>query len=93
MDVALFRGKVDWNEGHIKVENNCVGYKEMKKWLCLKGAEKRQLRVCMESTGLYTHNFRTWLEKEGITYYVVDLKTDAPLCPATEHQGYQTDEE
>jgi hypothetical protein len=33
LDVALFRGKVDWNEGHIKVENNCVGYKEMKKWL------------------------------------------------------------
>jgi transposase len=87
LDVALFRGKVDWNEGHIKVENNCVGYKEMKKWLCLKGAEKRQLRVCMESTGLYTHNFRTWLEKEGITYYVVDSKLMHHFAPPQSIKG------
>jgi hypothetical protein len=26
LDVALFRGKVDWNEGHIKVDNNSSGY-------------------------------------------------------------------
>jgi len=74
LDVALFLGKVDWNDGHIKVSNNESGYKELKKWLRLKNAEKSRLRICMEATGLYTHDFRSWLEKEGITYYVVDPK-------------------
>ncbi|KWW26491.1 MAG: hypothetical protein F083_3257, partial [bacterium F083] len=50
LDVALFRGKVDWNEGHVKVSNNESGYKELKKWLRLKDAEKKRLRVCMEAT-------------------------------------------
>ena len=72
LDVALFHGKVDWSEGHIKVDNNSSGYKELKRWLRLKNAKKKQLRICMEATGLYTHDFRSWLEQEGIIYYVVD---------------------
>ena len=72
LDVALFRGEVDWKEGHVKVSNNESGYKELKKWLRLKNAGKKRLRICMESTGLYTHDFRSWLEKENIVYYVVD---------------------
>ena len=40
LDVALFHGKVDWSEGHIKVDNNSSGYKELKRWLRLKNAKK-----------------------------------------------------
>ena len=87
LDVALFRGKVDWNDGHIKIDNNSTGYKELKKWLHLKHAEKKQLRVCMEATGLYTHDFRTWLEKESITYYVVDSKLIHHFAPPQSIKG------
>ena len=87
LDVALFRGKVDWNDGHIKIDNNSTGYKELKKWLHLKHAEKKQLRVCMEATGLYTHDFRTWLEKESITYYVVDSKQMHHFAPPQSIKG------
>jgi len=87
LDVALFRGKVDWNDGHIKIDNNSTGYKELKKWLHLKHAEKKQLRVCMEATGLYTHDFRTWLEKESITYYVVDSKLMHHFAPPQSIKG------
>jgi transposase len=87
LDVALLRGKVDWNDGHIKIDNNSTGYKELKKWLHLKHAEKKQLRVCMEATGLYTHDFRTWLEKESITYYVVDSKLMHHFAPPQSIKG------
>ena len=87
LDVALFLGKVDWNDGHIKVSNNESGYKELKKWLRLKNAEKSRLRICMEATGLYTHDFRSWLEKEGITYYVVDPKRMHHFAPPLSIKG------
>ena len=85
--MALFLGKVDWNDGHIKVSNNESGYKELKKWLRLKNAEKSRLRICMEATGLYTHDFRSWLEKEGITYYVVDPKRMHHFAPPLSIKG------
>ena len=87
MDVALFRGKIDWNEGHVKVSNNESGYKELRKWLRLKNAEKKRLRICMESTGLYTHDFRSWLEKENIIYYVVDPKLMHHFAPPQSIKG------
>ena len=87
LDVALFRGKVDWNEGHVKVDNNVSGYKELKKWLRLKNAEKSRLRICMEATGLYTHDFRSWLEQEDITYYVVDPKRMHHFAPPLSIKG------
>lgn len=87
LDVALFRGKVDWNEGHVKVDNNVFGYKELKKWLRLKNAEKSRLRICMEATGLYTHDFRSWLEQEDITYYVVDPKRMHHFAPPLSIKG------
>lgn len=87
LDVALFRGKIDWNEGHVKVSNNESGYKELRKWLCLKNAEKKRLRICMESTGLYTHDFRSWLEKENIIYYVVDPKLMHHFAPPQSIKG------
>ena len=87
LDVALFRGKIDWNEGHVKVRNNESGYKELRKWLRLKNAEKKRLRICMESTGLYTHDFRSWLEKENIIYYVVDPKLMHHFAPPQSIKG------
>jgi transposase len=87
LDVALFRGKIDWNEGHVKVSNNESGYKELRKWLRLKNAEKKRLRICMESTGLYTHDFRSWLEKENIIYYVVDPKLMHHFAPPQSIKG------
>ena len=87
LDVALYRGKVDWNDGHIKVDNNGSGYRELKKWLRLKNAEEGRLRVCMEATGLYTHDFRSWLEQEGITYYVVDPKRMHHFAPPLSIKG------
>ena len=87
LDVALYRGKVDWNDGHIKVDNNGSGYRELKKWLRLKNVEKGRLRICMEATGLYTHDFRCWLETEGITYYVVDPKRMHDFAPPLSIKG------
>lgn len=87
LDVALFRGKVDWNEGHVKVSNNESGYKELKKWLRSKQAEKQRMRVCMEYTGLYAHDFRIWLEKEDITYYMVDPKRMHNFAPPLSIKG------
>ena len=87
LDVALYRGKVDWNDGHIKVDNNGSGYRELKKWLRLKNAEKGRLRICMEATGLYTHDFRCWLETEEITYYVVDPKRMHDFAPPLSVKG------
>ena len=87
LDVALFRGEVDWNEGHVKVSNNESGYKELKKWFRLKNAAKKRLRICMESTGLYTQDFRSWLEKEDIIYYVVDPKIMHHFAPPQSIKG------
>lgn len=72
LDVALYQGVVDWKEGHIKVSNNKAGYKDLMRWLRSKGVKKHRLRVCMEHTGLYAHDFRMWLESESIAYYMVD---------------------
>jgi transposase len=41
----------------------------------------------MEATGLYTHDFRSWLEKEGITYYVVDPKRMHHFAPPLSIKG------
>ena len=87
LDVALYRGKVDWNDGHIKVDNNVSGYKELKKWLRLKNAEKSRLRICMEATGLYTQDFRSGLEQEGIAYYIVDPKRMHHFAPPLSIKG------
>jgi len=87
LDVALYRGKVDWNDGHIKVDNNGSGYRELKKWLRLKNAVKSRLCICMEATGLYTHDFRSWLEQEGVTYYVVDPKRMHHFAPPLSIKG------
>ena len=65
LDVALFRGEIDWNQCHVRVSNNESGFKELKKWLRNKQVDKKRLRVCMEFTGLYTQVFRMWLESDA----------------------------
>lgn len=72
LDVALYRGEVDWKGGHIKVFNNKTGYKELMRWLRSKGVKRQRLQICMEYTGLYAYDFRLWLESEDIVYYMVD---------------------
>lgn len=72
LDVALYRGEVDWKGGHIKVFNNKTGYKELMRWLRSKGVKRQRLQICMEYTGLYAYDFRLWLENEGIVYYMID---------------------
>lgn len=87
LDVALFRGKVDLNEGHIKVDNNESGYRELKRWLRGKQVKGQSMHVCMEYTGLYAHDFRTWLEKEDIVYYMVDPKRMHNFAPPLSIKG------
>ena len=41
----------------------------------------------MESTGLYTQDFRSWLEKEDIIYYVVDPKIMHHFAPPQSIKG------
>ena len=87
LDAALFRGEVDWNEGHVKVGNNESGYNELKKWMRSKHVKKDKMRVCMEFTGLYALDFRSWLEKENITYYMVDPKRMHHFAPPLSIKG------
>lgn len=57
---------------HIRVANSTAGYNELRKWMQVHAGEKGRIRLCMEYTGLYAHEFRQWLESEGITYYMVN---------------------
>ena len=43
LDVALYRGEVDWKNGHIKVENNKTGYKDLKRWFRSNGIKKQKV--------------------------------------------------
>ena len=87
LDVALFRGEIDWNQCHVRVSNNESGFKDLKKWLRNKQVDKKRLRVCMEFTGLYTQVFRMWLESESITYYMVDPKRMHHFTPPLNIRG------
>ncbi|MCD7941110.1 MAG: IS110 family transposase [Bacteroides intestinalis] len=72
LDVAIFNGNMDWNSSHIRITNDVKGYKELLNWLKGRGVSKDQLRFCMEYTGLYSQNFRLWLESQKIVYYMVN---------------------
>lgn len=72
LDVAIFNEEVNWIDIHIQISNDSSGFAKLQKWFLDKGIESRQLRVCMEYTGLYTQNFRLWLEKQQIIYYMVN---------------------
>lgn len=72
LDLAVFTGEIDWKDGHTQVSNDEKGFAAILKWTESKGMEKDGLIFCMEYTGIYCHDFRKWLEMEGITYYMVN---------------------
>lgn len=71
LDIALYDGELDWKGGHVRVSNEEEGYGKFKEWLASHGIGMPDVRLCMEHTGLYGHDFRKWLESEGVTYFMV----------------------
>ena len=72
LDLAYYDGVVvDWKQGHIRVDNKQSGYSQIGKWLRKLGLEKDSVLFCMEYTGLYSQDFRVWLEREGYVYGMV----------------------
>lgn len=57
---------------HIRIDNTSAGFRELHKWMKEHCESMRQIRLCMEYTGLYAHEFRLWLESENITYFMVN---------------------
>lgn len=73
LDVAYYDGeKLDWKNGHIRVDNNDSGFKKIGSWIKRLGLSNSQCVFCMEYTGLYNQNFRQWLERVGIVYGMVN---------------------
>jgi transposase len=72
LDLAYYDGMtVDWKHGHIRVDNKQSGYNHIGKWLKELGVNKDCVLFCMEHTGLYSQDFRIWLEKEEFLYGMV----------------------
>lgn len=72
-DVAYYNGeKINWKDGHLRVNNNETGFKKIGEWIEYLGITRSQCIFCMEHTGLYDQNFRLWLEKENIIYGMVN---------------------
>jgi len=72
LDIALYDdGEFNSKKNHLKVKNATEGYLKFYEWMTEKGFSKEHLHVCMEYTGLYCHDFRLWLEQEGIAYYMI----------------------
>jgi transposase len=72
LDLAYYDGiTVDWKQGHIRVDNKQTGFNQISKWLKKLGTDKDCVLFCMEYTGLYSQDFRVWLEKEGFLYGMV----------------------
>ena len=71
LDFALYTGKFDMKKDHVKVSNDIEGYSKFMEWARNLSVCKEHMRVCMEHTGLYCHDFCKWLEREGIIYYMV----------------------
>lgn len=73
LDLAYYDGEtVDWKNGHIKVTNDGAGFCKILQWLNRIGRGRDEVLFCMEYTGLYSHDFRLWLEKEEIVYGMVE---------------------
>lgn len=72
LDLAYYDGVVvDWKQGHIRVDNKASGYSQIGRWLKNLGADRESVLFCMEHTGLYSQDFRIWLEGEGYVYGMV----------------------
>lgn len=72
LDIAYYDGvDVDWKHGHIRVDNNEKGFSQLGRWLEKLGVGQGSCIFCMEYTGLYSQEFRGWLERKRIVYGMV----------------------
>lgn len=72
LDIAYYDGvDVDWKHGHIRVDNNEKGFSQLGRWLEKLGVGHGTCIFCMEYTGLYSQEFRQWLEYKRIVYGMV----------------------
>jgi transposase len=72
MDVAVCKEGIILKENHLSVENSPKGYRSMMDRLRIKtGANKDELFVCMEHTGIYTLAFQCLFEDDQVAYAMV----------------------
>ena len=72
LDIAYYDGvDVDWKRGHIRVDNDEKGFAQLGRWLDRLDVGKGTCIFCMEYTGLYSQEFRQWLERMKIVYGMV----------------------
>lgn len=73
LDLAYYDGEnIDWKSAHIKVTNDDAGFKQIDSWTAKVGKNFDTFLFCMEHTGLYSQNFRLWLESKGYVYGMVE---------------------
>lgn len=73
LDLAYYDGEsIDWKKAHIKVSNNNAGFKKIGSWVAKVSKGVDIVLFCMEYTGLYTQNFRLWLEEKHYIYRMVE---------------------
>ena len=73
LDLAYYDGEsIDWKKAHIKVSNNNAGFKKIGSWVAKVSKGFDIVLFCMEYTGLYTQNFRLWLEEKHYIYRMVE---------------------
>ncbi|MDF4241326.1 IS110 family transposase [Segatella intestinalis] len=73
LDLAYYDGEsIDWKKAHIKVSNNNAGFKKIGSWVAKVSKGFDIVLFCMEYTGLYTQDFRLWLEEKHYIYRMVE---------------------
>ncbi len=72
LDIAYYDGvDIDWKHGHIRVDNNEKGFCLLGRWLEKLDVRQGSCIFCMEYTGLYSQEFRQWLERKKIIYGMI----------------------
>lgn len=73
LDLAYYDGEtIDWKNAHIKVSNDDAGFRKIGSWVAKVGKDFDTFLFCMEYTGLYSQNFRLWLESKEYIYGMVE---------------------
>lgn len=73
LDLAIYAGEFDFSK-HTRVSNNDTGFKAIETWIGKQGIALSDICFTMEFTGLYAQDFRVWLEKKEVTYFMVSPK-------------------
>lgn len=73
LDIAFYDGHAIEKNHHRKVSNDTSGFESMFKWMTsgFSIADTGSIRICFESTGVYSRALQHFLEQKGVTYYVV----------------------